>query len=68
MEFLNERLAEGYNLIVVRRKQPGYYYCSKDNEVEDSGTMDSYDIFEFEEGFEWPYILNVIYKIRDLID
>ncbi len=67
MEFLKERLAEGYNLIVVRRKEPGYYYCSKEKFVEESGTFESYDKFEFEEGFEWPYILNVIYRIQDLL-
>ena len=68
MNFLEERLQEGYNLVVVRRKYPGFYYCSKEKEVEESGGIKSYDKFDLPEGFEWPLILNVIYKIEEIIE
>ena len=67
-EFLQERLDEGYNLIVVKRKQIDRCYWSKDHTVEESGTLDSYDEIMFSEGLEWPYIMNVIYNISELIE
>lgn len=66
MDFLKERFNEGYNLVVVRRKKPDKYYCSKDTSVEESGTLDNYD--EFNLDIEWPYVYNVIYNIKDFID
>lgn len=67
MDFLQERLDEGYNFIVVKRREPGMYLCTKDEEIIESGNIRDWDIFNFEDEFIWPFTFNVIYRIKDLI-
>ena len=65
MDFLQERLNEGYNFIVVKRREPGLYLCTKDEEIIESGDLKNWDEFELE--IAWPFTFNVIYRIKDLI-
>ena len=39
MDFLQERLDEGYNFIAVKRREPGIYLCTKDEEINESGNL-----------------------------
>ena len=67
MDYLKERLYAGYKLVVVSRRDKSVYWCSKQENVIESGDLKNYDLFAFEEGVEWEYCYNVIYKIKDLI-